>query len=79
MFRRAQRLHDAMIAEEPVRDRMRRELILVQRTVKLGAAGLKRVNARLLELANELQRSQPAAGGAFYTVTLHLVRNRARR
>jgi len=76
VFRRAQRLHDALVAEEPARERLRREHVLAQRTVKLDAAGLKRVNGLLSALADELGEAQPAEGdGAFYTVTLHLARD----
>lgn len=77
-FRRALRLHDAMVAEEPSPERRRREHMLAQRTVKLDARGLERVNRKLYELADLLQDLPPARDGAFYTVTLHLARNPSR-
>jgi predicted ArsR family transcriptional regulator len=78
VFRRAQRLHDALVAEQPARARTRREHVLAQRTVRLDAAGLERVNTLLLALADELQRTPSAADGPFYTVTLHLARDAGR-
>jgi DNA-binding transcriptional ArsR family regulator len=79
IFRRAKRLHDALVAEQPARQRSRREHLLVHRTIKLDAAGLRRVNALLLELTEVLQRTPPVEDGAYYTVTLHLARDQARR
>jgi len=79
MFRRAQRLHDAIVPETPARQPLRREHMLAQRTVRLDAEGLKRMNTLLRELADQLQNAPPADRGAYYTVTLHLARDTTRR
>lgn len=79
VFARARRLHDAIIAREPARRHLRREHFVAQRTVKLDAAGLERLNALLLDVTDRLRRAKPVADGAFYTVTIHLARNPSRR
>lgn len=79
MLRRAQRLHDALVAEAPARRRLRREHLLAQRTIRLDREGLERVNVLLLELVELLARKpSTGAAGAFYTVTLHLARDSGR-
>lgn len=78
-FRRAQRLHDAMVREAPARQASKREHLLAQRTVKLDAQGLEHVNGLLRELTDLLENAPSAEDGAYYTVTLHLARNPVRR
>jgi DNA-binding transcriptional ArsR family regulator len=79
VFRRAQRLNDAIVGERPARRRLRREHVLAQRTVRLDAKGLERINRLLLELLEQMRHASHATGGRFYTVTLHLVRSPHRR
>jgi DNA-binding transcriptional ArsR family regulator len=78
MFRRAKRLHDAMIAEVPPQDRRRREHTLAQRTVRVDAEGLQRLNERILDLLDLLERTPACSDGNYYTVTVHLARDLAR-
>jgi len=78
LFRRAHRLHDALVVEPPTRNRLDHPHTLVQRTVRLDAAGLRRVNKLLFELAHRIHDPRVSASdgeAAFYTVTLHLARN----
>ena len=66
------------VERRPHRNALRREHLLTQRTVRLSARGLERVNGRILELLELLADEPGEEGDSFYTVTLHLAPNGVR-
>lgn len=78
ILRHAIRLNDTAVGERLARSPLERRHSLLQRTLRLGPAGLERVNAKIAELTDLLDEVEAEAGDEFFTVTLHLAPNPGR-